>query len=207
MLKKKCSSCDRKIDRGFRFCPWCGKPTKKVRQEDYGMLGLDDNNLQGNVQNSFSLFGGSLGNILNQVTKQLSKELQNLDLDDLSKSKNPRGVEIRFSTGKPIQKVVKKSQEVNVFDEEISDAEIQRRKKLSVEIAESKVRRLPEGIIYELDTPGVRSKQDVSIIRMENSLEIRVYTKDKCYIKTIPIKVDVLKYGVKDGKVLVQIKN
>jgi len=203
MLKKRCSSCEKKIDRSFRFCPWCGKPTKKIRQEDYGMLGFDDE-IEQTIQDSFSFFGGGLGNIFNQLTKQISKELQNLDSE---KQRKPRGIEIRFSTGKPIQRIIRDSEVKNPQIEEIDDYERERRNGLPLEVAESKIRRLPEGVVYEISAPGIKSKQDVSILRMENSLEIRAYSKDKCYTKTIPIKVDVLKYGVKDGKVLVQIKN
>jgi hypothetical protein len=205
MLKKRCLSCEKKIERSFRFCPWCGNPTKRIRKEDYGMLGIDDKNEQ-EMQNPFSLFGGGLGMMVNQLTKQLSKELQNLDSGDGGRSK---GIEIRFSTGKPMQRVVRQvPQEVQgMNDEEISEKEEGRRKILPVEVAESRIRRLPEGVVYEISTPGVKTKKDVSITRMENSLEIRAYSKDKCYIKTIPIKVDILKYGVRDDKVFVQIKN
>jgi hypothetical protein len=205
MLKKRCYNCEKKIDRSFRFCPWCGKCVKKIKQEDYGMLGFNDES-EPEVQNPLSLFGGGLGMMVNQLTKQLSKELQNLDGGDEGK---PKGIEIRFSTGKPIQRVVRQApQDIQEVDnEEVSEREEKRRKILPVEVAESKIRRLPEGIIYEISAPGVKSKKDISIIRMEDSLEIRAYSKDKCYIKTIPVKVDILKYGVRDDKVFVQIKN
>ncbi len=203
MLKKRCSNCEKKIDRSFRFCPWCGKPTKKIRQEDYGMLGVDDEMGQ-EMQDPLSLFGGGLGKMVSQLTKQLSKELQNLDSEEQGK---PRGIEIRFSTGRPTQRIVRTSETKSPQVEEIDDYERERRRELPIEIAESKIRRLPEGVVYEISAPGVKSKRDVSILRMENSLEIRAYSKNKCYVKTIPIKVDVLKYGVKDDKVFVQIKN
>ncbi len=206
MLKKKCSSCSKKIERKFKFCPWCGTPTKKVKQEDYGMLGLNDEVLSEETVNPLSLFGGSLGNIFNQLTKQLSKELQNMDMADSTK---PRGIEIRFSTGKPVQRVMKQgiSNTTSVEEIPIDSAELERRKKLPLVVAVSNVRRLPEGIIYEIDTPGVKSKQDVSILRMENGIELRAFSADKCYIKTIPLKVDIVKYVVRDDKVIIQIKN
>lgn len=206
MLKKNCSHCDKRIERRFRFCPWCGKPTKKLKKEDYGMLGFDDEIHESGHQSSQSFLEGSLGNVFNQLTKQLSRELQNLDLGN---NQGPRGIEIRFSTGKPVQRVVKPAHPTEHVSStpNITNEEIARRKKLPIEVPKSKVRRLPEGIVYEIDAPGVETKQDVSILRMENSIEVRAFSKDKCYIKTIPIKVDILKYSVKDNKVFIHIKN
>lgn len=206
MFKKKCPSCEKKVDRSFRFCPWCGKPTKQIRKEDYGMLGLDDEVKEQEILGSNSILGGPLGNMFNQLTKQLSKELQNMNLGNGAK---PGGIEIHFSTGKPAQRVIRQEPQGSseAMEEVLDEEELKRRKVLPVEVAISKIRRLPEGIIYEIDTPGVKSKQDVSILRMENSLEIKAYSLDKCYIKTIPIKVDVVKYVVKDNKVFVQLKN
>lgn len=166
------------------------------------MLGIDDNvEKQGNP---IPFVGGGLGAIFNHLTKQLSKELQNLNLGDGNK-----GIEIRFSTGIPNQKInrVATSKESLIGEEPIEESERERRKKLPVFSAESKIRRLPEGLIYEIDVPGVSSKRDVSILKMENSLEVKAYSPDKCYIKTIPLKADILKYGVKDEKIFVQIKN
>ena len=206
MIKKRCSNCDKKIERSFRFCPWCGKHTKNIKQEDYGMLGFDDNLDNNAVQNPFSMFGGGLGGMLNQLTKQLTRELQNLNLDQENEGL-PKGIEIRFSSGKPINRVIKQPTKVQEIKEDVSEQEKERRKGLPIESADSKIRRLPEGLVYEIEAPGIRTKKDVSIMRMENSIEIKAYSKDKCYIKTIPLNVDVFKYGVKEGKVLIQIKN
>jgi hypothetical protein len=205
MLNKKCSNCNEKIERRFKFCPWCGKATRPIKREDYGMLGLDDEIKSQEPMNPLSMFGGSLGNVFSHLTKQLSKELQKLDLGE---ENGPKGIEIRFSTGKPLQNVVKplNSSESNISESKISIEELERRKKLPIELAKSKVRRLSEGIIYEIDVPGVNSKQEVSILRMENSLEIKAFSKDKCYLKTIPMKVDILKYTVQNNIILVQIK-
>jgi HSP20 family molecular chaperone IbpA len=73
--------------------------------------------------------------------------------------------------------------------------------------AKSVFKRLSEGINYEISVPGVKSKEDIIITKVENGIEIRAYTKDKCYIKTIPLKVDSYSYLFKDGKIFFQIKN
>ena len=34
MLKKKCPHCEKKIERKFNFCPYCGFPFKKITEQD-----------------------------------------------------------------------------------------------------------------------------------------------------------------------------
>ena len=57
MFKKRCSKCERKIEKGFDYCPHCGKNLKsKYDDEDFGMLGKDD---LINQDESLMSFGGS----------------------------------------------------------------------------------------------------------------------------------------------------
>jgi HSP20 family molecular chaperone IbpA len=136
------------------------------------------------------------------------KELDNMDSEDnLNQNKVPKNFQIRFSTNMPGAKIVQSQvPKEKEFEESQHKIKLSQRN-LPMVNADSRIRRLPEGVIYEIDVPGVRSKSDVIITKLENSLEIRAYSKEKCYIKTIPLKVDVLKYGVKDNKVFLQIKN
>jgi RNA polymerase subunit RPABC4/transcription elongation factor Spt4 len=204
MFKKICSSCNNKIEHKFRFCPWCGVSLKKQKnEEDYGMLGIDDT-IPEVINEDSSVIGGLLGPALNQLTKQLSKELQKLDMGKIEN----KGFQIKFSTRMPSGEMFQKkagAEQKDSIREFPSKEEKERRMGLPIVSAESRLRRLPEGIIYEINIPGVESKQDISITRLENGLEIRAYSKDKCYIKTLPINVKVLKYTLRDNKLLLQI--
>ena len=41
--KKNCRKCGKKIEKGFSYCPHCGLPLEKEREErDYGFLGRND---------------------------------------------------------------------------------------------------------------------------------------------------------------------
>ena len=43
MFKKKCSNCNKKIEKSYDFCPYCGKNFKsKYDDEDFGFLGKND---------------------------------------------------------------------------------------------------------------------------------------------------------------------
>ena len=204
MIRKKCKSCGEKVERKFHYCPWCGDSFRK-RSEDYGMLGLNDDVDQRKI-NPLEAIGGPLGGVLSQLSKQLTRELQKMDFGEGS---TPKGFEIRFSTKNPqkdpVRKVAKKT--TSLVGDKVDQKELERRRKLPIVPAESKVRRLPEGIVYEIDAPGVKSKEDVSISSLEGSLEIKAYSWDVCYLKNIPIQVESLKYTVRSGKVLVQIDN
>ena len=88
----------------------------------------------------------------------------------------------------------------------VDENEKYRRAHLSKVEATSVIRRLPEGVIYEIDAPGVKSKNDVVITKLEQSVEVKIYTEDKCYIKSIPLKLEILGLSVREDKVLLSIK-
>ncbi len=206
MLKKKCQSCAKKIERKFNFCPWCGHSFKKqLVEEDFGMIGENDE-IEQQIQNELKLPFG-MNTIFNGLMKQLEKELGNMN--NVSPNGMPKGFKIQISTGKP--KVgnnppkPKQNQVRTIEVEEASEFEKERRLTLERVEATSTVRRLPEGIFYEIDAPGVKSIKDVVITKLENSMEIKVYAEEKCYIKTIPLKLEIVEFSVKPNKVLLRL--
>ena len=60
-------------------------------------------------------------------------------------------------------------------------------------------------VIYEIELPGVKSTEDVSIIKLENSIEIKAVTKDKSYFKLLPIKLPISGYKVADEKLILEL--
>ena len=61
-------------------------------------------------------------------------------------------------------------------------------------------------IIYEIETPGVRTKKDVVVAKLASGLEIKGYSEDKCYVKFIPLTVEVIGYYVENEKIFVELK-
>ena len=199
MFKKNCSSCAKKIDKKFSYCPYCGFSFKKAKEEsDFGMIGRDD--FEENFQEPELKMPFGLDKVMNSLVKQLEKQMSGMG----DSSGMPKGFRIQISTGKPQVKQVqgKKVTEKIIISEE----EFERRKKLPIEDAESKIRRIGEGIVYEISVPGVGSKQDVMITKLENSIEVKAYSKDKCYLKTIPLNVDVIGYAIKDQKLFLELR-
>jgi HSP20 family molecular chaperone IbpA len=198
MLKRKCPACAEKIERKFNFCPYCGASFKRIEDEgEFGMLGRLDGG--GRVEEEVKLPFG-LDKIMGSLIKQLEKQMNEGNSNNV---KMPRGFQIRLSPGSGQMKQIQKRPEVGPV---ISREENERRASLPRVEVEAKVRRLGDSIIYEIEAPGVSKKEDVVLTGLETGLEIKAYSKDKCYVKIIPLKVEVLRYEVQKEKVFVEIK-
>ena len=89
---------------------------------------------------------------------------------------------------------------------EISEEKARKISKLPREEAETKVRRLSNKIFYEISIPGVKSMKDVIINRLENSIEIKAFSKDKVFFKLFPISLPIIRHRLKDEKLILELK-
>jgi len=203
MFKKKCPSCAKKIEKKFNFCPYCGVSFKsRSEQENFGMLGRNDS--RGEVREEVKLPLG-MNKIMNSLVKQLESQLGNMDLGEGQGI--PKGVKIRVARGPGMNQVVRKAPEKKVEEvPRVSDEENERRMGLPKVEGESKVKRLSDTIIYEITAPGVKKKNDVVLTELATGLEIKAYSNDKCYVKFIPLKVEVVEFYVEKEKVVVELK-
>ena len=206
-MKRKCPACARKIERGFSYCPYCGVGFRaKSEEEDFGMLGRDDSNEEVRVEQKLP-FG--LDGVMNSLISQLEKQMGNMDFGEGM----PRGVKIRVaraptqaSLARGSEFGVRSSGEKKIGMPVVSDEENERRMGLLKVEAESKIRRLADRIIYEIVAPGVREKGDVVLTKLATGLEIKAYSKDRCYVKFIPLTVEVVRYYVEREKVFVELR-
>jgi HSP20 family molecular chaperone IbpA len=67
------------------------------------------------------------------------------------------------------------------------------------------IRRLSNRVVYELEMPGVESLEDISIIKLENSIEIKAISKNKAYVKVIPINLPITNYNLSEGKLILEL--
>jgi len=168
--------------------------------DDFGMLGEDDFGNDVGIEQKLP-FG--MEKIMGSLVKQLEKQMGNMNFDGM-----PKGIRINIVRGGPqMRQVVRETPKGKKEIVRISDEENERRMVLKKVEAESKVRRLADRIIYEIDAPGVRDKNDVVVTELATGLEIRMYSKDKCYVKLIPLKVELIGYRVKSEKVFVELKS
>jgi HSP20 family molecular chaperone IbpA len=217
MFKKiKCSKCGRKIEEKYSFCPYCGDKIELEDEEDFGMLGRNDLISSGtNIKLPLGL-NTLFNSILNNLSKEFDEQLEN-DFTGEGKSKKIKkdGISISISTfgdGPPKIKVsnLGVSQENSKPIKKIKNSQFNQEKVkqfagLQREEPITNIRRLSNRVIYELEMPDVNSVEDISIIKLENSIEIKAIGKKRAYAKLIPINLPLASYDFSKGKLILEL--
>ncbi len=214
--KKTCNKCGEKTSSKHDFCPYCGNNLIKENLEDYGMLGLNDE-----IDFEQNEFGGLLGNnLLNKMfgsaVKMLEKELQKEFKNQNISQKMPQGTNFEIIiNGKRIspenirftQKIIEpeKQKRTRKTTPKMSLESIKKISKMPKHEPSTSIRRLANKVIYELDIPGVKSINDISITKLENSIEIKAFAGNKAYSKLIPINLPITNYELSDGKLTIEL--
>jgi hypothetical protein len=210
--KKKCPNCKSKIESRFDFCPYCGA---SLANGDYGLLGKNDFT---SIENELKMPMG-LNTIINQMMKSMGKEFEQMnsgvqkgDKSKVEKKDNKISISISTFGGGPPRisvngmnkekpkKIVEKKKEDTFTKERI-------KKFSSLEKTEPKadVRRFANKVIYEIEMPDVVDIDDVSILKLENSIEVKAVGKEKAYKKIIPINLPLTNYGLSEGKLILEL--
>lgn len=228
MFKVRCLRCGRKVKKDFDYCPYCAANLKiKKDMKDYGLLGKNDMADMGfNIKMPFGL-----NRLFNSLLKEVDKQFKEFDKDLAEdkkkfymdkKIKPTSGISISISTNtgeKPKIKIMGfgpefknieckelKEQEGKLKKVEFSEEKAKKLVGLPRKEASTKVRRLSNKIIYEIDLPGVKSIRDVIINKLENSIEIKAIAKDNAYFKLLPLNLPLLNYKLKEGKLILEFE-
>jgi len=209
MFKKKCPSCARKAGKDFGYCPYCGASFRVIQEnENFGMLGREDSTEH--IREELKLPFG-MNKIVNSLVKQLEKQMN--DMNGEMQSGMPRGFKIRIASGQPqMRQIMKTGPRFQRNDScklevpKVSEEESKKRASLPKVEVESKIKRLADRILYEIEAPGVRTKNDIVLTKLASGLEIKAYSDKKCYVKFIPLTVEVIEYYVREEKVFVELK-
>ena len=216
--KKACPRCNEGVSKGYDFCPHCGSAFGK-KAEDYGMLGFDDEvEMQ---QDPFqNLFGGISGSIFNKMfgsaIKMLEKEFKN---QSQNPNQNPRipqksnfeiiinGKRINPENIRFAQRIVQPAEDKprKKATPKMSSESLKKISKLPKKEPSTSIRRLANKVIYEVNIPGVKSMNDISITRLENSIEIKALAGNKAYAKLIPLNLPITNYELTDGKLILEL--
>lgn len=207
--KKPCAKCGEKVSSKNNFCPECGSSLKTQNKNNYGMLGKNDSIFpQENMQNIFG--GGIMNKMLNSAMKMLEKEMQR----DVKELNQPRSNFELFINGekispdkiritkKPTQKDTASQKKVEIL---LSNENKERFLKLPKKEPTTSIKRLSNKIIYELNIPEVESIKNVSIVQLENSIEIKALAKKIAYSKIISIGLPILNYELSEGKLILEL--
>ncbi|MEJ2268011.1 MAG: hypothetical protein P8X70_02970 [Nanoarchaeota archaeon] len=205
--KKECKKCKRKVNDNYDFCPYCGNSLNKNFNEDWGVLGKDDD--VENLNNSSSFFGkigeDMMTKMLGGAMKMLQRELQK-EMKNVGPRKNFKlminGKEVNLN-GVPKKKRIVQKRKVK-FLPPFSQETAKRFLKLIRKEPVTEIRRFSDKIIYEIFLPKVKSLKDISIVRLENSVEIKAIAEDNSYFKRIPINLPLLNYNFLDEKLIVE---
>lgn len=218
--KKKCQRCGKKINEDYDFCPHCGRANREFNEEDWGMLGKND--LEGmddmKLPMGFNMLFRSLVKNLNKEMTRLDKEMKKqgpkkgIDKKGVSISISTAGdqppkIKVRSFGDKPpvkTQRVKKIKQPVKRVLKNFSKEKLDKIKKMKKEEPSTNIRRFSDKVVYEIDIPGVKSMDDVSIVKLENSIEIKALTKDKVYDKIIPISLPIIDYILEKERLVLE---
>lgn len=216
--KKSCKKCGEKVTEKFLFCPNCGNLlNKKGKKKDFGMLGEDDfiDEFE-SIQNS--LFKGAGGKMVGKmfegimkiVEKEMEKEANKRNTKNSQKPKTNfqlfiNGEKIdNFKTNFPANQKIKE-QEKEVPALILPQNNLKKFSDLPKNEPKTDVRRFSDRVIYEINIPGVKSLKDISIIRLENNIEVKAVTKNKAYNKLIPVNFPISDYNFTKGKLVLEL--
>ena len=214
--KKKCGHCGEKISGEFNFCPFCRSSLKTSSDsEDWGLLGKND---------SFEDVKMPVGinTLLNSLLKGLNQQMNELDNSTKKQTKKTEvkkgGISISISTSgnrPPEIKVSSFGNMNNAGKENQVQRKVRRVKLPSSDVSkfiglpkeepETSIKRMSNTVIYEINLPGVKSTDDISIMQLENSIEIKALSKDKVFQKIIAINLPIRSYNLSKGKLVLEL--
>ena len=158
--------------------------------------------------------------ILNQTMRMLEKQMkgmaQEMNQQPIKKipvNENNPNLNVQFFVnGKKvfpraeeiIQETQQQPQKVKV--NRMPDEKLERFAKLKRIEPNSRMRRMGQKLIYELEVPGVKNLDDILINRLENSIEVKALAKDKSYSKIINVNLPILKYGLSNGNLILELQ-
>jgi len=215
--KKICERCGSKSNSGYEFCPYCGSTLDESAKKEKEAENLFDSDVLMPKMNMGFPFN-SLFKALDSQMKTLDKEMRRGFNEKQNPMRNGISISISSTGGQPIIKVRNLGQggEMQAVQRKIerekpmrkinlSEEEAGRISKLPKEEPGTSVRRLSNKVIYEIDLPGVK-EEDIIINQLQNSIEIKAFTKDKAFFKLIPVSLPITNYSLKKGKLVLELK-
>ncbi|MEK6934112.1 MAG: hypothetical protein AABW75_04515 [Nanoarchaeota archaeon] len=202
-LEYICPECDSDLNDSFSFCPYCGLDLLDSEEEvkEFGMLGKNDsinslNNEQMNM--GFGLTDRFIGSLINNLAKTFEQQFREIEKTEIRNM--PNGIKIRI--GIPEQNKTQ-HQKIN---KTLSEEQLKKMSSLPRAAAKTNVRRLSDKIIYELNTPGLMSVDDVIVSKLESGYEIKAISDKKVYVNSIPIKLPLRSFSISDNKLFVEFR-
>jgi len=179
--KKNCPNCSEAVKDEWEFCPHCGVAIKeKTREEPFE-----------------NIFGESFGNIFQGIDKELRRIDKTHDFDeDFLKFKPGISIIVSSSGMKP-KIFVRTPNGSKKLEQELkrklgAEPVVKERKKIrrmpkATEEPETEIKTVGNKQIISIKLPGVKSRDDVEVNKLEQSIEVKAFAGNKAYFKLIPI--------------------
>lgn len=214
--------CGKKVNKDYTFCPFCGSQLKERAQPD-NLLDSIDGQIPFMFRFPFKKLVKEIEQQLVAMDKEMGKEMKEGKSEKISV--NPGNItqglsiSINSANGAPVIKVKqfgpdgmkeatdkKEKEHDGIKTLTKSDQEkLEKFSKLPRHEPQTTVRRLSDRIIYEIELPGIKNKQNIIINRLENSIEIKAFAKDKAYFKLIPFGLPIKKHYLENEKLVLEL--
>jgi len=229
MFKKKCKKCEQEISKKFKFCPNCGFSTTRHNEKDYGLLGIDDSEEQNTMVPGLGTFGGGMLNkMIGSLMKSLEKEMQKSmndagntkKVENSPKIKNNLQLYVngeKVDLGEMLPGQIKKINVNKTMKQPISEAPTSKLPMPSEELlikssklprkeAKHNLKRLSNKVVYEIEAPGIKSLDQILINKLEEGVEVRLFTKTRVLTKNINITLPLVAYSLKKDKLFLEFQ-
>jgi HSP20 family molecular chaperone IbpA len=216
--KTKCSHCGKKFEKNFSYCPFCGN---RRNEDDFFQKGLLDALEESPQMEALPIMFSKIFNDLERQFKEMDKGMK---FSEAKKMPMSNGISIsvnmsdggkpmikvkRFGDGKEIAEMPsEKSNEQKASKQlkyKLGEKDAEKLSKLPKAEPETTVRRFSDKIVYEINLPGVE-KKNIIVNKLQNSIEVKAFSKDKAFMKLIPVSLPLKKWQVKDGKLIIELK-
>lgn len=221
--KKKCPRCTKKCSKDYDFCPYCGAILKNLQQEakEYGMLGKDDDlNEFLNPEPRLGGFSSSFFNkMFSSAMKMLEKEMKELDRKNTASEETAANPNFqlyingkRIELGNPSQINAQEKHDENIKVQKVSklpmpsEEIIKSSSKLPRQEAKTKLTRLANKVIYEIESNEAISPERLLINKLEDGYEIKIFGRKSVVYKNLQIKLPLLLYSIQANKIFLEFK-
>ncbi len=212
MFGEKCINCNMKVSGKYSFCPNCGNPAKRLNGKNSGMLGENDFEERNNfMEESFieKLGGKMINKVFENAVRMIEKEMSKEMKRQSSPQSQPKSNFQLFVNGKKVnmgnlqpkkEERVEKEAPIELPNEPLKDFSKFPRKE-----PQTNVKRLSDKVLYEVSMPGIKTEKDVSIVNLENSIEIKGIGKEVSYQKILPVSLPITGYNLSRGKLVLEL--
>ncbi len=206
--KPKCKRCNEKISKNYSFCPHCGFSQKEEAPDQF-------------FEPIFKL-GFPFNKIFKDLEKQIERQFHEIDSklgEDAGNNPFSHGISINIDTsnGQPTIRISnpndkrksaaenKTAKNEKSVIQSMDEGKAEEFSKLPKEEPLTKVRRFNNKLVYEITLPGVE-KENMSIVKLENSIEVKAFSKDKAFFKLIPLSLPIMSSELKEGMLNLELK-